>query len=160
MKNQRAGWWWRTPLSQHSGRQRKADFWVRGQPSLQCEFQDSQGYIEKPCLKKTKSKKQNKKQKTKNKTTKKKNSSRKLKTGLLALPYSITFNQGTHSQPGATGDAAWQLTPEIMVRFSPGMVPHGDMGPPSTMKKTSHRHVYGPIWCGLSLKWDSLLRWL
>jgi hypothetical protein len=32
------------------GRQRQADFWVRGQPGLQSEFQDSQGYIEKPCL--------------------------------------------------------------------------------------------------------------
>jgi hypothetical protein len=26
------------------GRQRQADFWVRGQPGLQSEFQDSQGY--------------------------------------------------------------------------------------------------------------------
>ena len=25
-------------------------FWVRGQPGLQNEFQDSQGYTEKPCL--------------------------------------------------------------------------------------------------------------
>jgi hypothetical protein len=32
------------------GRQRQADFWVRGQPGLQSEFQDSQGYTEKPCL--------------------------------------------------------------------------------------------------------------
>jgi hypothetical protein len=31
---------------------READFWVRGQPALQSEFQDSQGYTEKPCLKK------------------------------------------------------------------------------------------------------------
>jgi hypothetical protein len=31
------------------GRQRQADFWVRGQPDLQSEFQDSQGYAEKPC---------------------------------------------------------------------------------------------------------------
>jgi hypothetical protein len=28
------------------------DFWVRGQPGLQTEFQNSQGYTEKPCLKK------------------------------------------------------------------------------------------------------------
>ena len=33
-----------------TGRQRQADFWVRGQPGLQSEFQDSQGYTEKPCL--------------------------------------------------------------------------------------------------------------
>jgi hypothetical protein len=32
------------------GRQRQADFWVRGQPGLQREFQDSRGYTEKPCL--------------------------------------------------------------------------------------------------------------
>jgi hypothetical protein len=36
------------------GRQRQVDFWVRGQPGLQSEFQDSQGYIEKPCLEKQK----------------------------------------------------------------------------------------------------------
>jgi hypothetical protein len=30
---------------------RQADIWVRGQPGLQSEFQDSQGYTEKPCLK-------------------------------------------------------------------------------------------------------------
>jgi hypothetical protein len=39
------------------GRQRQVDFWVRGQPGLQSEFQDSQGYTEKPCLEKTKKKK-------------------------------------------------------------------------------------------------------
>jgi hypothetical protein len=33
------------------------DFWVRGQPGLQSEFQDSQGYTEKPCLEKPKKKK-------------------------------------------------------------------------------------------------------
>jgi hypothetical protein len=38
-------------------RQRQAVFCVQGQPGLQCEFQDSQGYIEKPCLKKKKKKK-------------------------------------------------------------------------------------------------------
>ena len=37
-------------------------FLSRGQPGLQNGFQDSQGYTEKPCLKKTKTnKKQNKK---------------------------------------------------------------------------------------------------
>jgi hypothetical protein len=33
------------------GRQRQVDFWVRGQPGVQSEFQDSPGYTEKPCLK-------------------------------------------------------------------------------------------------------------
>jgi hypothetical protein len=45
--------WWRTPLIPALGRQRQADFQVQGQPGLQSEFQDSQGYTEKPCLKKT-----------------------------------------------------------------------------------------------------------
>jgi hypothetical protein len=38
--------WWRTPLIPALGRQRQADFWVWGQPGLQSEFQDSQGYTE------------------------------------------------------------------------------------------------------------------
>jgi hypothetical protein len=46
--------WWRTPLIPALGRQRQADFWVRGQPGLQSELQDSQGYTEKPCLEKKK----------------------------------------------------------------------------------------------------------
>jgi hypothetical protein len=37
-------------------RQRQVDFCVRGQPGLQSEFQNSQGYTEKPCLKNTKNK--------------------------------------------------------------------------------------------------------
>jgi hypothetical protein len=46
--------WWRTPLIPSLRRQRQADFWVRGQPGLQSEFQDSQDYTEKPCLEKQK----------------------------------------------------------------------------------------------------------
>ena len=49
-----SGVWWRTPLVPALGRQRQADVWVRGQPGLQSEFQDSQGYTEKPCLEKPK----------------------------------------------------------------------------------------------------------
>jgi hypothetical protein len=37
------------PLIPTLGRQRQADFWVWGQPGLQSEFQNSQGYTEKPC---------------------------------------------------------------------------------------------------------------
>ena len=48
------------PLIPALGRQRQEDFWIRGQPGLQSEFQDSQGYTDKPCLeKKKKKKKQN-----------------------------------------------------------------------------------------------------
>jgi hypothetical protein len=36
------------------------DFWVRGQPGLQSEFQDSQGNTEKPCLGKKKKEKERK----------------------------------------------------------------------------------------------------
>jgi hypothetical protein len=38
------------PLIPALERQRQADFWVQGQPGLQSEFQDSQGYTEKSCL--------------------------------------------------------------------------------------------------------------
>jgi hypothetical protein len=45
------------------GRQRQADFWFRGQHGLQSEFQDSQGYTEKPCLKNQKTKRKQTKNK-------------------------------------------------------------------------------------------------
>jgi hypothetical protein len=48
------------PLIPALGRQRQVDFLVRGQPGLQSEFQDSQGYTEKLCLEKTKNKQTNK----------------------------------------------------------------------------------------------------
>ena len=54
MKNSQA--WRRTPVIPALGRQRQADFWIPGQLGLQSEIQDSQGYTEKPCLKKTKNK--------------------------------------------------------------------------------------------------------
>jgi hypothetical protein len=37
--------------------QRQVDFWVRSQPGLQSEFQDSQDYTGKPWLRKKKKKK-------------------------------------------------------------------------------------------------------
>jgi hypothetical protein len=52
--------WWHTPVIPALGRQRQVDFWVRGQPGLQSEFQDSQGYTEKPCLEKPKKQNKNK----------------------------------------------------------------------------------------------------
>jgi hypothetical protein len=46
-----AGQWWHTLLIISAlGRQEQVDFWVQGQPSLQSEFQDSQGYTEKPHI--------------------------------------------------------------------------------------------------------------
>jgi hypothetical protein len=44
------------PLIPALGRQKQVDFWIWGLPSLQSEFQDSQGYTEKPCLEKNKNK--------------------------------------------------------------------------------------------------------
>jgi hypothetical protein len=44
--------WWHVPLIEALGRQRQADFLVPCQPGPQSEFQDSQVYTEKPCLKK------------------------------------------------------------------------------------------------------------
>jgi hypothetical protein len=38
---------------QHSGRQMQVDLWVQGQPGLYSEFQASQSYIVRPCLKQT-----------------------------------------------------------------------------------------------------------
>jgi hypothetical protein len=38
------------PLIPALRRQGQAHFWVRGQPGLQSEFQDSQAYTEKSCL--------------------------------------------------------------------------------------------------------------
>jgi hypothetical protein len=35
----------------------QVDFWVQGQPGLQSEFQNSQGYTEKSCLEKQNEKK-------------------------------------------------------------------------------------------------------
>jgi hypothetical protein len=49
------------PLIPALRRQRQAYFLVWGQPGLQSELQDSQGYTEKPSLKKKKKKKTEKK---------------------------------------------------------------------------------------------------
>ena len=51
---------WGTSLIPGLQRQRQADLWVRGQPGLKSEFQDSQCYKEKHCLWKKKNKKQKK----------------------------------------------------------------------------------------------------
>jgi hypothetical protein len=69
--------WWCMPLIPALGWQRQADFWVWGQPGLQSESQDSQGYTEKPC--------HEKKQKTKNK--KQKQNKNKTITSFICLIY-------------------------------------------------------------------------
>jgi hypothetical protein len=60
------------------------DFWVRGQPGLQSEFQYSQGYKEKPCLIKTKQNKtkQNKTKQDKTKQNKTRQNKTKQKKGV------------------------------------------------------------------------------
>jgi hypothetical protein len=73
------------PLIPALGRQRQADFWVRGQPGLQTEFQDSQGYTEKPSLRKQ------------NKTNKQK------APGLIGACSSLTEDSG--SVPSTNTDA-------------------------------------------------------
>jgi hypothetical protein len=54
--NNKDGWWWCTSLNPALGRQRQLDFRVQGQSGLQSEYQDSQGYTEKPCLEKPQNK--------------------------------------------------------------------------------------------------------
>ena len=52
----KSGWWWCIPLILAFGRQMQVDLWVPDQPRLQNEFQDIQGYTEKPCFEKQKQK--------------------------------------------------------------------------------------------------------
>jgi hypothetical protein len=61
------------------GRQRQADFWVPGQPGLQSEFQDSEDYTEKACLKTLEKKKEKKRKEKKRKEKKRKEEVRKEK---------------------------------------------------------------------------------
>jgi hypothetical protein len=65
-KTKQAGRWLRTPLIPALRRQRQVDFWVPGQPGLQSEFQDSQGYTEKPSQNKQTNKQKNQTNKQKN----------------------------------------------------------------------------------------------
>jgi hypothetical protein len=80
------------------------DFWVRGQPGLQSEFQDSQSYTEK---------KQNKTKQTKNKQTK--NKQTKEQESLLLFQRSQSQHPRGNSQLSVTtvprgSDAFWQAS--------------------------------------------------
>lgn len=57
-RNKLAGWWRHIPLISALRRQKEFNLWVRGQPGLYSEFQDSQGYGEKRCLKNKQTNKQ------------------------------------------------------------------------------------------------------
>jgi hypothetical protein len=57
-------------------RQRQADFWVRGQSGLQSEFQENQGFREKPCL-------ENEKWKTNKQTNKQQQQQQKITQSFL-----------------------------------------------------------------------------
>jgi hypothetical protein len=45
--------WWRTPLILALGRQRQVDLWKFEVILVYIEFQERQGYIERPCPKQT-----------------------------------------------------------------------------------------------------------
>ena len=68
------------------GRQKQADFWVRGQPDLQSEFRDSQDYTEQPCLEKPKP---NQTKQTNKKTKKKQINNKKNQTSSLKIQLEI-----------------------------------------------------------------------
>ena len=55
------------PLVPVLRKQSQADLWVQDQPGLQKEFQDSQGYTEKPCLEKRKRKRKRKEERKRRK---------------------------------------------------------------------------------------------
>jgi hypothetical protein len=102
--------WWRTSLIPALGRQRQADFWVQGQPALQSEFQDSQGYTEKPCLEKqTNKREQNRKQKD---TTAYKQAACLLLTSQVKLSFHH-FASDACPSPGTKATQAWCFTAAI-----------------------------------------------
>jgi hypothetical protein len=103
--------WWCTPLVPALGRQRQVDFWVQGQPGLQSEFQDSQGYTEKLCLEKPK---QNKKPKTTQKTNKKKKRERE---SFGRIEISCTLNSMV-SQLCSEQSPTPSLHPHVLRKYS------------------------------------------
>jgi hypothetical protein len=110
------------PLIPALGRQRQEDFWVQGQPGLQSEFQDSQGYTEKPCLK---TNKQTNKQTNKPPPTKQKN--RELqKPEFRPLFKKLCYHQAER----------------LMLWFSVRMIQDGEDGHPSKDRLTYHASIF------------------
>ena len=100
-----ARWRRHTPVIPALGRQRQADFWVQGQPGLQSEFQDSQGYTEKPCLEKNQIQKTNKQTNKKHQTPK---------------PHPKQTNKQTNKQElerWLSGEEPWLLFQRTWVQF-------------------------------------------
>jgi flagellar biosynthesis/type III secretory pathway M-ring protein FliF/YscJ len=82
------------PLIPALGRQRQANFWVRGQPGLQSELQENQGYTEKPCLEKTKPNQTNQTTTTNKQTNKKTKKKKKGKEIQFLVVIVVLNSQG------------------------------------------------------------------
>ena len=65
-KKREAGRWWRSPVIPVLWEAEAGGFLSQGQPGLQSEFQDSQGYMDKPCLKQEERRKERKERKRMN----------------------------------------------------------------------------------------------
>jgi hypothetical protein len=122
-ETKRARQWWCMPVIAALGRQRQVDFWVRGQPGLQSEFQDSQGYTEKPCLEKKRERERQTDRQTETETERQKQSKRQtdrktdrqrqiIWSGILACVYIVAKTKEkqsfTHRFPeGTTHTNIW-----------------------------------------------------
>ena len=92
--------WWCTSLIPALRRQRQVDSWVRGQTGLLSEFQDTQGYTEKPrSQKKTHPTRKKKKKKTKTKTKQTNKKQKQKKTAFNTSPPASQSSQKTWSLP-------------------------------------------------------------
>jgi hypothetical protein len=101
-------------------RQRQVDFWVRDQPGLQSEFQDSQGYTEKSCLEKKQNKTKQKQNKT-NKQTKKKEKghSQEPQDSFCTRPGRKGPGK-SEAEGGSQGKGSWFLTSSGVSQRKPG----------------------------------------
>ena len=118
IKDVKLSWaWWHTLLIPALGGQSQVDFWVRGQPGLQNEFQNSQGYTENPVLEKKKKAKD--KQTTTTTTIKTQRvvsdsvlSPRELSCIMEVVIFSLAdFSASKKSWQWSAGDQPWFCTP-------------------------------------------------